>query len=67
MGRTARAGRSGVAISLVNVNEVYDFFQIEKLIGMYLLPYGSLKLLLLLLHSKKKVIDMSSAHLSLSL
>ncbi|GAB2245079.1 hypothetical protein Droror1_Dr00000572 [Drosera rotundifolia] len=33
VGRTARAGRSGVAISLVNQYEVGLFLQIEKLIG----------------------------------
>ncbi|WCJ37056.1 ATP-dependent rRNA helicase RRP3 [Euphorbia peplus] len=33
VGRTARAGRSGVAISLVNQYEVEWFIQIEKLIG----------------------------------
>lgn len=34
MGRTARAGRSGVAISLVNQYELEWYIQIEKLIGM---------------------------------
>lgn len=33
VGRTARAGRSGVAISLVNQYELEWFIQIEKLIG----------------------------------
>ncbi|XP_021745705.1 DEAD-box ATP-dependent RNA helicase 10-like [Chenopodium quinoa] len=33
VGRTARAGRSGVAISLVNQYEVEDYIRIEKLIG----------------------------------
>ncbi|KAK9152700.1 hypothetical protein Sjap_000180 [Stephania japonica] len=33
VGRTARAGRSGVAISLVNQYEVEWYIQIEKLIG----------------------------------
>ena len=33
MGRTARAGRSGVAISLVNQYELEWYMQIEKLIG----------------------------------
>ena len=34
VGRTARAGRSGVAISLVNQYELEWYIQIEKLIGM---------------------------------
>lgn len=34
MGRTARAGRTGVAISLVNQYELEWYLQIEKLIGM---------------------------------
>jgi hypothetical protein len=33
VGRTARAGRSGLAISLVNQNEIGWFKQIENLIG----------------------------------
>lgn len=33
VGRTARAGRSGVAISLVNQYEVEWYMLIEKLIG----------------------------------
>ena len=33
MGRTARAGRSGVGISLVNQYELEWYLQIEKLIG----------------------------------
>ncbi|MEZ4910389.1 MAG: DEAD/DEAH box helicase [Saprospiraceae bacterium] len=33
IGRTARASASGVAITLVNENEMYDLLQIEKLIG----------------------------------
>lgn len=33
VGRTARAGRSGVAISLVNQYELEWYFQIENLIG----------------------------------
>lgn len=33
VGRTARAGRSGVAISLVNQYELEWYTQIEKLIG----------------------------------
>jgi superfamily II DNA/RNA helicase len=33
VGRTARAGRSGVAISLVDQYEVEWYLQIEKLIG----------------------------------
>ncbi|RVX11478.1 DEAD-box ATP-dependent RNA helicase 10 [Vitis vinifera] len=33
VGRTARAGRSGVAISLVNQYELEWYIQIEKLIG----------------------------------
>lgn len=35
VGRTARAGRSGVAISLVNQYEVEWYMLIEKLIGIY--------------------------------
>nr|XP_025671009.1 DEAD-box ATP-dependent RNA helicase 10 isoform X1 [Arachis hypogaea]XP_025671010.1 DEAD-box ATP-dependent RNA helicase 10 isoform X1 [Arachis hypogaea] len=50
VGRTARAGRSGVAISLVNQYELEWYIQIEKLIGesssiffnMYLLRLGTL-------------------------
>ena len=34
MGRTARAGRTGVAISVVNQYELEWYMQIEKLIGM---------------------------------
>jgi ATP-dependent RNA helicase DDX47/RRP3 len=33
VGRTARAGRSGVGISLVNQYELEWYIQIEKLIG----------------------------------
>ncbi|PKA62643.1 DEAD-box ATP-dependent RNA helicase 10 [Apostasia shenzhenica] len=36
VGRTARAGRSGLAISLVNQYEVGSYIQIEKLIGIEL-------------------------------
>lgn len=36
MGRTARAGRSGLAISLVNQYEVEWYLQIEKLIGRHI-------------------------------
>ncbi|XP_057769951.1 DEAD-box ATP-dependent RNA helicase 10 [Salvia miltiorrhiza] len=39
VGRTARAGRSGVAISIVNQYEVEWYFQIEKLIGKKLPGY----------------------------
>ncbi|CAK8564573.1 unnamed protein product [Lathyrus sativus] len=39
VGRTARAGRSGVAISLVNQYELEWFLQIEKLIGKKLPEY----------------------------
>ncbi|XP_065864951.1 DEAD-box ATP-dependent RNA helicase 10 [Euphorbia lathyris] len=39
VGRTARAGRSGVAVSLVNQYEVEWFIQIEKLIGKKLPKY----------------------------
>lgn len=41
VGRTARAGRSGMAISLVNQYEVAWYMQIEQLIGRYH-PYCSL-------------------------
>ncbi|XP_050223063.1 DEAD-box ATP-dependent RNA helicase 10 [Mercurialis annua] len=41
VGRTARAGRSGVAISLVNQYEVEWFIQIEKLIGKKLPQYDA--------------------------
>lgn len=40
VGRTARAGRSGVAISLVNQYELEWYIQIEKLIGMWHLLYS---------------------------
>ncbi|MBA0770971.1 hypothetical protein Gotri_019509 [Gossypium trilobum] len=39
VGRTARAGRSGVAISLVNQYELEWYLQIEKLIGKKLPEY----------------------------
>ncbi|CAN4117642.1 unnamed protein product [Withania somnifera] len=39
VGRTARAGRSGVAISLVNQYELEWYIQIEKLIGKKLPEY----------------------------
>ena len=39
VGRTARAGRSGVAISLVNQYEVEWFVQIEKFVGRKLVPF----------------------------
>ncbi|XP_042495759.1 DEAD-box ATP-dependent RNA helicase 10 [Macadamia integrifolia] len=39
VGRTARAGRSGVAISLVNQYELEWYLQIEKLIGKKLLEF----------------------------
>ncbi|KAK7390013.1 hypothetical protein VNO78_25310 [Psophocarpus tetragonolobus] len=39
VGRTARAGRSGVSISLVNQYELEWYIQIEKLIGKKLLEY----------------------------
>ncbi|XP_019192520.1 PREDICTED: DEAD-box ATP-dependent RNA helicase 10 [Ipomoea nil] len=39
VGRTARAGRSGVAISLVNQYELQWYLQIEKLIGKKLPDY----------------------------
>ncbi|KAG6404107.1 hypothetical protein SASPL_136347 [Salvia splendens] len=39
VGRTARAGRSGVAVSIVNQYEVEWYFQIEKLIGKKLPEY----------------------------
>ncbi|KAJ8531221.1 hypothetical protein K7X08_026655 [Anisodus acutangulus] len=39
VGRTARAGRSGVAISLVNQYELEWYIQIEKLIGKKLPAY----------------------------
>ncbi|KAI4333307.1 hypothetical protein L6164_018135 [Bauhinia variegata] len=41
VGRTARAGRSGVAISLVNQYELEWYIQIEKLIGKKLPEYPS--------------------------
>lgn len=40
VGRTARAGRSGVAISLVNQYELEWYIQIEKLIGTWHLLYS---------------------------
>ena len=40
VGRTARAGRSGVAISLVNQYELEWYIQIEKLIGRHLSTFG---------------------------
>jgi ATP-dependent RNA helicase DDX47/RRP3 len=39
VGRTARAGRSGVGISLVNQYELEWYIQIEKLIGKKLPEY----------------------------
>nr|GMC63584.1 DEAD-box ATP-dependent RNA helicase 10-like [Ipomoea batatas] len=43
VGRTARAGRSGVAISLVNQYELQWYLQIEKLIGKKLPDYPALE------------------------
>jgi len=43
VGRTARAGRSGLAISLVNQNEIGWFKQIENLIGGLNIRWGSWK------------------------
>ncbi|GAB2217152.1 hypothetical protein Droror1_Dr00000316 [Drosera rotundifolia] len=40
VGRTARTGRSGVAISLVNQYEVGLFLQIEKLIGLLKISFS---------------------------
>lgn len=50
VGRTARAGRSGVAVSLVNQYEVEWFKQIEKLIGRKIdeFPYEEEEALLLM-------------------
>lgn len=41
VGRTARAGRSGVAISLINQYELEWYIQIEKLIGKKLPEYAA--------------------------
>ncbi|CAA3024858.1 DEAD-box ATP-dependent RNA helicase 10 [Olea europaea subsp. europaea] len=43
VGRTARAGRSGVAISLINQFEVEWYMQIEKLIGKKLPEYPAIE------------------------
>lgn len=49
VGRTARAGRSGVAISLVNQYELEWYIQIEKLIGKQKFPFtGRYKIMLAL-------------------
>ncbi|KAJ7982042.1 DEAD-box ATP-dependent RNA helicase [Quillaja saponaria] len=52
VGRTARAGRSGVAISLVNQYEVEWYIQIEKLIGKKLPEYPAEKDEVLLLGAR---------------
>ncbi|KAF4352263.1 hypothetical protein G4B88_029219 [Cannabis sativa] len=49
VGRTARAGRSGVAISLVNQYELEWYIQIEKLIGKTLPKYPAEEVEVLLL------------------
>ncbi|GAV71853.1 DEAD domain-containing protein/Helicase_C domain-containing protein [Cephalotus follicularis] len=49
VGRTARAGRSGVAISLINQYEVEWYLQIEKLIGKELPEFPSREVEVLLL------------------
>ncbi|KAK7382118.1 hypothetical protein VNO80_00830 [Phaseolus coccineus] len=52
VGRTARAGRSGVAISLVNQYELEWYIQIEKLIGKKLPEYPSQEEEVLLLEER---------------
>ncbi|KAJ7948954.1 DEAD-box ATP-dependent RNA helicase [Quillaja saponaria] len=52
VGRTARAGRSGVAISLLNQYEVEWYIQIEKLIGKKLPEYPAEKEEVLLLGAR---------------
>ncbi|MCH84509.1 DEAD-box ATP-dependent RNA helicase 10-like, partial [Trifolium medium] len=52
VGRTARAGRSGVAISLVNQYELEWHIQIEKLIGKKLLEYPAQEQEVLLLEKR---------------
>ncbi|KAF3436940.1 hypothetical protein FNV43_RR19693 [Rhamnella rubrinervis] len=52
VGRTARAGRSGVAISLVNQYELEWYLQIEKLIGKKLPEYPAQEEEVLLLNER---------------
>ncbi|KAK7281597.1 hypothetical protein RIF29_09723 [Crotalaria pallida] len=52
VGRTARAGRSGVAISLVNQYELEWYIQIEKLIGKKLPEYPAQEAEVLLLEER---------------
>ncbi|KAL1300961.1 hypothetical protein HN51_045580 [Arachis hypogaea] len=52
VGRTARAGRSGVAISLVNQYELEWYIQIEKLIGKKLPEYPAQEEEVLLLEER---------------
>ncbi|XP_045819541.1 DEAD-box ATP-dependent RNA helicase 10-like [Trifolium pratense] len=52
VGRTARAGRSGVAISLVNQHELEWHIQIENLIGKKLLEYPAQEQKVLLLEKR---------------